>query len=133
MTLLGIARPLGLHRAVDEVRRLREALAEAAARYADLSRRYAEATTARDAANAKASQLRDAHIRAAEATRKLHAQTAELRELRAFKANATRVGDLRTHPAVVETQPIPVVPSASTSPAEYAPMRLSAAVEAGLL
>jgi hypothetical protein len=37
-------------------------------------------------------------------------QTAELLELRAFYANATKVGDLRQHPAVAETQPIPVLP-----------------------
>ncbi|KOU20923.1 hypothetical protein ADK52_25355 [Streptomyces sp. WM6372] len=99
-----------------------------------LMRRLVEATAARDAANAKASQLGDAELRAAEATRRLQAQTAELRELRAFKANATKVGDLATHPAVTETQPIPILSQpASTNPAEYAPMRLSAAAEAGLL
>ena len=110
MSLLGIARPSGMHRAVDEVLRLRYLLDKARAGNTELRHRLGEATAARDTANAKASQLRDAEIRAAEATRQLQAQTAELRSLRAFHANATKVGDLGQHPAVTETQPIPVLP-----------------------
>lgn len=133
MSLADIVRPHGRHRAVDEVARLRAQSLSLVVLVCHLMRRLVEATAARDAANAKASRLGDAELRAAEATRRLEAQTAELRELRAFKANATRVGDLKSHPAVAETQPIPVVSLASTDPAVYAPMRLSAAVEAGLL
>jgi hypothetical protein len=132
VSLLGIARPHGRHRAVDEVLRLRFQLVPLLILICDLSRRLAVAVAGWDAANAKASRLGDAESRAAEATRQLHAQTAELRALRAFKANANAVSDLPWHPAVTETQPIPVV-STSTSPAEYVPMRLSAAAEAGLL
>lgn len=134
MSLLGIARPSGLHRAVDRVRELREALAEAAVRYADLSRRFAEATAARDAANAKASRLGDAELRAAEATQRADNLEAEVTALRSQLANSRKTGDLGQHPAVTETQPIPVVSHlASANPAEYVPMRLSDAAEAGLL
>lgn len=110
MSLLGIARPGGRHRAVDEVLRLRSQLVPLLILICDLSRRLAVATAGWDAANAKANRLGDAESRAAEATRQLQAQTAELYELRAFYANATKVGDLTAHPAVTETQPIPVLP-----------------------
>lgn len=100
----------GQHRMVDENTRLQYRLDKSSAANAELRRRLAEATDGRDAANAKASRLGDAELRAAEATRQLQAQTAELRELRAFYANATKVGDLGSHPAVTETQPIPVLP-----------------------
>lgn len=110
MSLVDIVRPHGRHRAVDEVIRLRRQMFPLIVLVVDLMRRLVEATAARDAANAKASQLRDAQHRAAEATHTLKAQTAELLELRAFKANATKVSDLGAHPAVAETQPIPVLP-----------------------
>ncbi|MEU7066945.1 hypothetical protein [Streptomyces sp. NPDC046161] len=110
MSIIDMARPSGLHRAVDEVHRLRRLLDKAHAGNAELRRRLDEATGARDAANAKASQLRDAQIQAAAVTQQLQAQTAELQELRAFYANATKVGDLTAHPAVAETQPIAVLP-----------------------
>jgi hypothetical protein len=110
VTLLDIARPGGRHRMLDRLLQLEHRLAKSTAANGELRRRLAEATTARDTANAKASQLRDAQIRAAEATRQLQDQTAELLELRAFYANATKVGDLSSHPAVAETQPIPVLP-----------------------
>ncbi|WP_327307943.1 hypothetical protein OG730_34725 [Streptomyces sp. NBC_01298] len=110
MSLLGIARPHGRHRAVDEVLRLRSQLVPLLILICDLSRRLAIATAGWDAANAKASRLGDAESRAAEATRQLQAQTAELHALRAFKANANAVSDLPWHPAVAETQPIPVLP-----------------------
>jgi len=133
VSLLGIARPSGTHRAVDRLVVLQHRLMKAHAGLGLLRHQLDEATAARDAANAKVNRLGDAELRAAEATRQLQAQTAELRELRAFKANATKVGDLSSHPAVADTQPIPTVSLASTDPAVYAPMRLSAAVEAGLL
>lgn len=110
MSLLGIARPGGRHRAVDEVLRLRSQLVPLLILICDLSRRLAVATAGWDAANAKANRLSGIEEYAAEATRKLQAQTAELYELRAFYANATKVGDLGAHPAVTETQPIPVLP-----------------------
>lgn len=115
MSLLGeIVRPRvrrpNRHRAIDEVTRLRSQLVPLLILICDLSRRLAIATAGWDAANAKASQLRDAESLAAEATRRLQAQTAELYELRAFYANATKVGDLSSHPAVTEAQPIPVLP-----------------------
>ncbi|MYV77735.1 hypothetical protein GT352_27955 [Streptomyces sp. SID1046] len=106
MSLLGIARPGGRHRAVDEVHRLRAELDQERARTADLRRQLDTATTGWDAANAKASQYRDERDRAVEATRQ----------------NQQAVSSLTAHPAVTETQPIPVVPLhlapfASTSPA----------------
>lgn len=110
MSLLDIARPRGQHRAIDRVAQLERDLAQAAAIEADLRYRLAIATAGWDTANAKASQLRDVELRAAEATRQLQAQTAELYELRAFYANATKVSSLSLHPAVAETQPIPVLP-----------------------
>ncbi|MFE2850638.1 hypothetical protein ACFXJO_05820 [Streptomyces lavendulae] len=116
MSLLGIARPVGRHRAADEVARLREALAEAAVRYTDLSRRYAEATAARDAANAKANRLSEAEENAAEATRQLADREAEIAALKAALANATAVSDRPARSAVVETQPIPIVESRAIWP-----------------
>lgn len=54
--------------------------------------------------------------------------------LQAALDNATSASSLSLHAAVTETQPIPVVSQpASTSPAEYVPMRLPAAAEADLL
>lgn len=109
MSLLGIARPGGRHRAVDEVLRLRSQLVPLLILICDLSRRLAVATAGWDAANAKANRLSEIEETAAEATRQLQAQTAELYELRAFYANATKVSDLGQHPAVTETQRIPVI------------------------
>lgn len=96
----------GQHRAVDEVTRLRAELDQERARSADLRRQLDTATDGWDAANAKASQYRDERDRAVEATRQ----------------NTTAASSLTAHPAVSETQPIPVVPLhlapfASTSPA----------------
>jgi hypothetical protein len=108
--IAAIAHPTGRRRAVDEVLRLRSQLVPLLILICDLSRRLAVAVAGWDAANAKANRLGDAESRAAEAMRQLQAQTAELRELRAFKANATAVSDLGAHPAVAETQPIPVLP-----------------------
>ncbi|MFF5778113.1 hypothetical protein ACFY7Y_14330 [Streptomyces virginiae] len=106
MSLLGIPRPGGRHRAVDEVVRLRAELDQERARTADLRRQLGEERAARDNANAKASRLRDERDRAVEATRQ----------------NQQAVSSLTAHPAVAETQPIPVVPLhlapfASTDPA----------------
>lgn len=93
MSLLGIARPRGQHRAIDRVAQLERDLAQAAATEADLRYRLAIATAGWDNANAKVSQLRDELSRAAEATRQ----------------NTTAVSSLTAHPAVAETQPIRVV------------------------
>lgn len=132
--IAAITHPTGRHRAADEVLRLRSQLVPLLILICDLSRRLAVAMAGWDAANAKANRLSSIEEIAAEATRQLQAQTVELLELRAFKANATAVSDLGAHPAVTETQPIPVVSKpASSSTAEYVPMRLSAAAEAGLL
>lgn len=95
----------GQHRAADEVTRLRAELDQERARSADLRRQLDTATTGWDAANVKVNQLRDELARAVEATRQ----------------NQTAVSSLTAHPAVTETQPIPVVPLhlapfASTSP-----------------
>jgi multidrug efflux pump subunit AcrA (membrane-fusion protein) len=106
--LLDIARPSGLHRAVDEVLRLRYLLDKAKAGNTELRRRLLEATTARDAANAKASQLGDAELRAAEATQRADNLEREVTALRSQLANSRKVGDLPAHPAVTETQRIPV-------------------------
>lgn len=110
MTFPGIARPVRRHRAVDEVERLRHRLAKAYAGLGLMRCQLDQATAARDAANAKVSRLGEVEAQLAETTRQLNAQTAELRELRAFYANATKVSDLGSHPAVTETQPIPVLP-----------------------
>ncbi|MEV6580198.1 hypothetical protein AB0M92_18770 [Streptomyces sp. NPDC051582] len=123
----------GQHRAVDEVARLRAQMYPLLVLVAWLIGKLREATAARDTANAKVSRLGEIEAQLAETTHQLTVQTAELRELRAFKANHSRTGDLRNHPAVAETQPIPVVSLASTNLAVYAPMRLSAAAEAGLI
>lgn len=108
--IAAIAHPTGRHRAADEVLRLRSQLVPLLILICDLSRRLAVAMAGWDAANAKANRLSDVEEIAAEATQTLRAQTAELLELRAFHANATAVGDLAAHPAVAETQPIPVLP-----------------------
>jgi hypothetical protein len=98
VSLLGIARPRGQHRAADEVERLRQELARerrnSAAMEADLRRQLQTATAGWDKANAKVSQLRDERDRAVEATRQ----------------NQTAVSSLTAHPAVTDTQLIPVVP-----------------------
>lgn len=114
MSLPVIARLPRKHRAVDEVARLRESMAEAAVRYADLSRRYAEATTARDRANAKANRLSGIEETAVEATQRADALEAEVKALQAALANATAVSDRPARAAVTETQPIPVVTSTGT-------------------
>ncbi|MBT2477589.1 hypothetical protein [Streptomyces sp. ISL-94] len=94
MSLLPIARHRGRHRAADEVTRLRYELEKAQSLAADLQYRLAIATAGWDNANAKVSRLRDEVTRAAEATRQ----------------NVTAVSSLTAHPAVTETQPIPVLP-----------------------
>lgn len=116
MTILGIARPHGRHRAADEVLRLRSQLVPLLILICDLSRQLAVAVAGWDAANAKVNRLSGVEEVAAEATQKLREQIAELRELRAFKANATAVSDLGAHPAVAETQPMPVVVPLHLSP-----------------
>jgi hypothetical protein len=94
VSVLGIARPRGQHRAVDRVAVLEHQLEKARAVAAELQYRLAIATTERQHAEAKASQLRDELSRAVEATRQ----------------NATAVSSLTSHPAVAETQPISVLP-----------------------
>jgi hypothetical protein len=93
VSILGIARPRGQHRAVDRVTRLERDLARAAATEADLRYRLAIATAGWDNANAKVSQLRDELSRAAGATRQ----------------NQQAVSSLTSHPAVADTQPTPVL------------------------
>jgi uncharacterized coiled-coil DUF342 family protein len=88
------ARGHGQHRAVDEVTRLRAELDQERARSADLRRQLDTATTGWDKANAKVNRLRDERDRAVEATRQ----------------NQTAVSSLTAHPAVTDTQPIPVLP-----------------------
>lgn len=119
MSLLGIARPSGRHRAVDEVTRLRQQLLALALLTASLYRRLAQATAARDAANAKASRLSEIEEYAAEVTR-------ERNRLRAALANATSVhvaaGVRNISPGDEPTQPIPLArplwgaPFATTNP-----------------
>ncbi|KOU30004.1 hypothetical protein ADK53_30525 [Streptomyces sp. WM6373] len=88
------SRPRGQRRAVDEVTRLRAELDQERARSADLRRQLDTATTGWDQANAKVNRLRDERDRAVEATRQ----------------NQTAVSSLTAHPAVTDTQPIPVLP-----------------------
>lgn len=107
--IAAIAHPKGRHRAADEVVRLRSQLVPLLILICDLSRRLAVAVAGWDAANAKVSRLSGIEETAAETTRQLREQTAELLELRAFHANATAVSDLGQHPAVTETQAIPVL------------------------
>lgn len=83
----------GQHRAVDEVVRLRAELDQERARTADLRRQLGEERAARDTANAKASRYREERDRAVEATRQ----------------NQKAVSSLTAHPAVVDTQPTPVI------------------------
>ena len=100
MSLLGIPRPGGRHRAVDEVHRLRAELDQERARTADLRRQLDTAKDGWDAANAKASQYRDERDRAVEATRQ----------------NQQAVSSLTALPELTETQPIRVItlPEAAT-------------------
>lgn len=96
----------GQHRAIDRVAQLEAELDQERARSRDLRRQRDEAQAARDTANAKVNQLRDDLSRAVEATRQ----------------NQAAVSSLTAHPAVTETQPIPVLPLhlapfAGTSPA----------------
>ena len=93
MSLLGIPRPGGRHRAVDEVIRLRAELDQERARSADLRRQLDTAKGGWDTANAKASQYRDERDRAVEATRQ----------------NQQAVSSLTRDPAVTDTQPIRVI------------------------
>lgn len=99
MSLLGISRSRGQHRAVDRVAVLEAQLATARAEAGDLRRQLALATAGWDRANAKVSQLRDDLSRAVEATRQ----------------NATAVSSLTAHPAVAETQPIAVITLAAAA------------------
>lgn len=110
MSLLDIARPGGRHRVLDRLLLLEHRLAKSTAANGELRRRLLEATTARDTANAKASQLGDAELRAAEATQRADNLEREVTALRSQLANARKVGDLPAHPAVTETQAIPVLP-----------------------
>ncbi|MCX4801726.1 hypothetical protein OG594_08690 [Streptomyces sp. NBC_01214] len=93
MSLLGIPRPGGRHRAVDEVIRLRAELDQERARSADLRRQLDTAKDGWDKANAKASQYRDERDRAVEATRQ----------------NQQAVSSLTALPELTETQPIRVI------------------------
>lgn len=127
MSILGIARPTGKRRAVDEVDRLRAQMRLLVFLLWWLAVQLAQAA-------AKASRCSEAEEQAAEATQRADALEAEVTALRSQLANVRKRGDLAAHLAVAETQPIPVVTAPrSTSPAEYVPMRLSAAAEAGLL
>ncbi|MFI5831013.1 hypothetical protein ACIA6C_27830 [Streptomyces sp. NPDC051578] len=94
MSLLHISRPRGQHRAIDRVAVLEQQLAEAKARASVLQYRLTMATAERDDLIAKANRLREELARAVEATRQ----------------NTAAVSSLAAHPAVVETQPIPVLP-----------------------
>lgn len=126
------ARPKGQHRMADENTRLQYRLDKSSAANDELRRRLAEATTARDTANAKVSYLGEIEAQLAATTHRADALEREVTALRSQLANTRKVGDLSAHPAVTETQSMPAV-SKPASPAEYVPMRLSAAAEAGLL
>ncbi|MFE2324653.1 hypothetical protein ACFXD5_12160 [Streptomyces sp. NPDC059385] len=108
MSVLHIGRPRGQHRAVDRVATLEHQLEKAQALTADLQYRLTIATAGWDNANAKVSQLRDELSRAAEATRQ----------------NTAAVSSLTAHPAVAETQPIPVVPLHQSPLAGVSPSHL---------
>lgn len=113
MSLLDIARPSGVHRAADEVVRLRHKLARSEAGRTELRRRLDEATAARDSANAKASRLEDIEMHAAGVTQERDALHAEVLTLRAELANATAVSSLPARevwPSGEDTQPIRVIP-----------------------
>lgn len=113
MSLLDIARPSGLHRAADEVVRLRHKLAKSEAAVALLRVRLAESGAARDSANAKASRLEDIEMHAAGVTQERDALHAEVVALRAELANATEVRSLPARdvwPSSEDTQPIRVIP-----------------------
>lgn len=110
MSLLGISRPPRAHRAVDEVVRLRHLLAKAHAGLGLMHHRLHEATAARDAANAKVSRLGEVEAQLAETTQYATHLEAEVIALRSQLANSRKVGALTAHPAVTETQPIPVLP-----------------------
>lgn len=107
--IAAITHPTGKRRAVDEVTRLRSQLVPLLILICDLSRRLAIATAGWDAANAKASQLGDVELRAAEATQRADALEREVTALRSQLANTRKVGDLGQHPAVTETQAMPVL------------------------
>jgi chromosome segregation ATPase len=94
VSLRGIARPRGQHRAVDRVAVLEHQLEKARTLAANLQYRLAIATAERQHAEAKANQLRGELSRAVEATRQ----------------NTAAVSSLTSQPAVAETQPIPVLP-----------------------
>ncbi|MFD5508955.1 hypothetical protein ACFWIB_14430 [Streptomyces sp. NPDC127051] len=109
MSLLGIARPQRQHRAVDEVNRLRHLLAKAHAGLGLMRHQLDQATAARDAANAKVSYLGEVEAQAAEATQRADALEAEVLALRSQLANTRKAGALTAHPAVTDTQWIPVL------------------------
>lgn len=109
MSLLGIARLPRAHRAVDEVDRLRHLLAKAHAGLGLMRHQLDQATAARDAANAKVSRLGEVEAQAAEATHRADTLAAEVIALRSQLANTRKAGDLTSHPAVTETQPIPIL------------------------
>lgn len=104
------ARGSGQRRMVDENTRLQHRLEKSSAANGELRRRLAEASGARDAANAKVSRLDEIEAQLAETTRYADSLKAEVTALRSALANARKVSDLPTHPAVTETQPIPVLP-----------------------
>ncbi|MFK0045466.1 hypothetical protein ACIQU4_15335 [Streptomyces sp. NPDC090741] len=116
MSLLGISRPPRAHRAVDEVVRLRHLLARAHAGLGLMRRQLDAATAGWDTANAKVSQLGEIEAQLAETTQRADAFEAEARALRSQLANARKVSGLAAHPAVAETQPIPVVVPLHLSP-----------------
>lgn len=106
MSLLDIARSRGRHRGLasaelrselDAVSRQKDAATIAAIRYAT------EATELQQ-------QLDKAGITISGLLHDLGEAQREIDGLRAALANATSVHDLHLHPAVAETQPIPVLP-----------------------
>ncbi|MFF4848740.1 hypothetical protein [Streptomyces sp. NPDC001194] len=109
MSLADIVRPHGRHRAVDEVARLRTLNLSLLVLLWHLMRRLVEATAARDAANAKVSFLGEVAAQAAEATQRADRLEAEVIALRAQLANNRKAGSLAAHPAVTDTQWIPVL------------------------
>lgn len=109
MSLADIVRPGGRHRAVDEVARLRQQMYPLLILVCWLMGKLREATAARDAANAKVSRLGEVEAQLAETTRYAEALEAEVLALRSQLANSRKAGALTAHPAVAETQWIPVV------------------------
>ncbi|WP_412078980.1 hypothetical protein ACLF6K_37185 [Streptomyces xanthophaeus] len=106
MSLLHIARPGGKHRSasrpqiaadLDACRRQKDAATIAAIRYATDAKELQQ-------------QLDTAGIELSGVRLDLEEAQREITRLTAALANATSVSDLGQHPAVTETQPIPVLP-----------------------